>query len=992
MDFLWKWLRKNSKIGSNQNQKPALGLTKLRLEQLEDRVVPSGFNDLISNINALNQANSTSGIEITSITPSESEVVTDATEISIEGNGVYRQPILVQLDGRRLGRVRPGKDGTWNKDAPGLEEGIHTLTLIARRRVAYGEYSFVVDQWAPELLFEPQKYVHSAPTSPIVKISVQDEGLEQLAALAGITDLTVDVSIDVDLNRDGDFEDDGELEFSVVAVPLGRELEISLAPIEREGRFNIRANIKDLVGHETQSSTFEVIVPNTQPGPNESTYPLDRAESLWSLWLDNNGGKGGDKGPGKGGNFEPPEENNNPGGVAGVEDGVGDRVARPRVFFQETEPNDSPATSNPINPMEGERFTIQGTIDDMNDFDGFVFTITQRSGIFFDVDSFETGLAQNLDTLLFLAVQNGNNITVTHASDAGYDFDTGFPFPFGVTDIFVDDPALYVELNPGTYHIVIGPFAGSGDYEINIDISTNFSSTVPAFETNPGAANTFYLDFNGDSDTTPAWNGGNFYNVAGYDFNGNPNEYSPGEQKAIENIVNIMGEDFSPFDVNITTVDPGTITDGESLRVVFTNDPGAGLGFPGVGILGVAILGAFNDSFNDDDTLFIFAPNFDQSYNGGDFGPLGASGTIMATAAEVGNTGSHEVGHTLDLEHYGNNNDIPDSIMRDINATLNRELWARGLTSDGPGESTPFNQDDLAVLAGAGNSFEFLPDDHGDNIGSATPLTANGTSYTANGVIDHPDTDTDFFEFFGTDGGTTEIRVIVDNYVTDLDVVLNLYDSDGNQIGTDNPSNSFGAALNVSLTDDFYYVEVRSDASPQELMEIGQFLLTIETPQEPMPPIPPPPGGGDNGIIIVANPGDDALEPNDVSDQATVFNPLSLGDLQSLSDLSINQKNGVHDHDWFRWTVQESGTFNFKIDNIRDSDGDLHLKVFRLNTSNNTLDLLGFSNDIGLSTNQEVDVEVAAGDIIFGYVFGYASTTASRHFSVGMYDMEASLT
>ena len=69
--------------------------------------------------------------------------------------------------------------------------------------------------------------------------------------------------------------------------------------------------------------------------------------------------------------------------------------------------------------------TIIGSISSATDVDYFQFTLTTKSGVFFDVNSIETGLSTTLDSGLVLYDSSGTN--VLDSDDNGYDFNTGWP-------------------------------------------------------------------------------------------------------------------------------------------------------------------------------------------------------------------------------------------------------------------------------------------------------------------------------------------------------------------------------------------------------------------------------------------------------------------------------------------------------------------------------------------------------------------------------------
>ena len=148
--------------------------------------------------------------------------------------------------------------------------------------------------------------------------------------------------------------------------------------------------------------------------------------------------------------------------------------------------------------MASDWLNVSGNISSTSDLDFFQFTVSTRSGVFFDIDSRETGLSTVLDSkvTVFDASQ-----TVMGSNDDGYDFDTGFPAPFFTAGASSADSSLYLDLTPGTYTVQVNPSSGSGSYVLRMLADSNYSATVPVFDSRSGAADTLYWDFDGHSAT-----------------------------------------------------------------------------------------------------------------------------------------------------------------------------------------------------------------------------------------------------------------------------------------------------------------------------------------------------------------------------------------------------------------------------------------------------------------------------------------------------------
>lgn len=529
------------------------------------------------------------------------------------------------------------------------------------------------------------------------------------------------------------------------------------------------------------------------------------------------------------------------------------------VNENETPPNDTSGAANPLTLTAGSYLGVNGGIATAGDLDYFSFTLTARTGVFFMVRSRQPrfNLSATLDSMLTLYDSTGSTVIVSN--DNGYDFDTGWPAPGAAAGAATGDSALYQDLNAGTYYIRVSSVGGTtGNYQLVILPDTNYTATVPVLASNPTASKTLHLKFDGHTSATDSWTVavGGPYTIPPFDFQvpANPAEFTPGEQKAIRNIWRQVSEDFSPFDVNVTTSYAGPIADGVAHRHVIGNDDGTAVGAGGA--LGVAFLTSFAVGGPNNNTAFTFASNFYDLFGGTDADQTnGFSGIIVADAVEMGNTTSHEFGHALGLRHYGGGNPQTMGIMHTPDFGLNREIWRTGNTHDTDAAMPPFPpvilQDDMAVIAGvlgyrtsAGGVAD--PDDHGNSIATATAMTSvSPTIFYNTGIIHDPATDFDYFSFTVAVSGSVTIQVNVDPYANDLDSELYLYDSVGTLLGQDTPAASFSGTLTQVLTPGTYYIRVKSAGGPGEA---GQYEVAVSVPPGGpiIPPVVPPvipPGG-----------------------------------------------------------------------------------------------------------------------------------------------------
>jgi len=321
----------------------------------------------------------------------------------------------------------------------------------------------------------------------------------------------------------------------------------------------------------------------------------------------------------------------------------------------------------------------------------------------------------------------------------------------------------------------------------------NYSSTIPALSSLPGASDSLYLDFDGYV-ANDDW--GN-YSAAPFDLNGNSAIVTPAERLAVRNIWRTIADDFSPFNVNVTTVLPPSFTDGEGYRVVVTDSSPSIINPPDT-VTSAAIFDSYTSPAVN--TGFVFANNF------GDYGG-DISGRVMAAAVEEGNTASYDFGRALGLRDYGGVNAQPSGIMQVPDTGLNRETWSVGNTHSG--EPPVVLQDDVAAIADPGNTIGFRPDDHGDTFATATDL-GSVTTLTTSGVIASTN-DRDIFKVTATSSGGVVFSADVDPLVGNLDAELRVFDAAGQLIISNTPTNSYSAIVVAFVPGaGDYFVVVRS--------------------------------------------------------------------------------------------------------------------------------------------------------------------------------------
>ena len=297
--------------------------------------------------------------------------------------------------------------------------------------------------------------------------------------------------------------------------------------------------------------------------------------------------------------------------------------------------------------------------------------------------------------------------------------------------------------------------------------------SVPKLNSFPGAVSTIFLDFDGHYVQSSVWNNGNPIDCAG----------SGMTDLQITEAFNRVGEDYRPFDINITTDSTVFLAAplNKRMRIIITTTSGW---CSGVG--GVAYIGSF--IWGDDTPGFVFSDR------------LGPYSPKM-----VGECCSHESGHTVGLAHqskYGANCPTPIEQYNSGSATGGEIGWApimgnsyyRNMSNwnNGP---TPYGctnfQDNTTIIA-TQNGFTFRPDDYTEILNGST-YTLPVSNFNINGIIT-TNTDKDAFKFTLAQNSNFHLTAIPfnvgSNYIgANLDIKLELYNSAATLIRTYDPPN-----------------------------------------------------------------------------------------------------------------------------------------------------------------------------------------------------------
>ena len=397
----------------------------------------------------------------------------------------------------------------------------------------------------------------------------------------------------------------------------------------------------------------------------------------------------------------------------------------------------------------------------------------------------------------------------------------------------------------------------------------------------PSSDYVIYIDFDGETITSPAWNNGITIDAEPHPQANNGNWVTAVWER--------VREDFAPFNINVTT-DRDVYESAEvSKRVMCIVTP-TDTASPGSG--GVALLNTFGDG----------VPCW--TFSGGEFA--------------CADTISHEVGHTLglvhdgaldgDVEYYGGHGtgetswgpimgapfpsgSADDSVPEDYkNVTQwSQAEYANAVNYDNGVRISP--QDDLQLIAD--NGFGYRADDHIDSLASlASGLNNLGGVINERGVIETTG-DIDFFRISSLDGEFNISANALDvnsqekegpgslTAGANLAVELSLYDSAGNLIEAVNPTSTLGASITRVLTEGEYYVSVqgasRGDPAStgfSNYASLGQYTLTGTFSTGPLSV-----SGGVNQNVLVVD-GDSTPQVSD----GTAFGLFAITDALSLEN------------------------------------------------------------------------------------------------------------
>ena len=324
-----------------------------------------------------------------------------------------------------------------------------------------------------------------------------------------------------------------------------------------------------------------------------------------------------------------------------------------------------------------------------------------------------------------------------------------------------------------------------------------------ALHNKPGSQHVIFLDFDGHLVSGTAWNtsGVSATTHPAWTLDGDATTFSTAERDAISSIWARVAEDYAPFDVDVTTQDPGAAAISRTsasdptygTRVLISPSTQAQTALCPHGCGGVAYLDVFDGAGSQHD---FYQPAWVFPHR------LGNSTKSIAEAS------SHEAGHNFGLNHdatstssYYSGHAMWAPIMG-VGYSKPVVQWSQGGYTDA---STTEN--DVAIIAA--NGAPYRADEAGGTVGTAEPVTA-GTAYVTTR------TDVDVWSL-GTCTGSVTLSADPAATSPNLDIELTLLSAGGATVATANPvsatstsdvATGLAASIATTVTSGAYFLRV----------------------------------------------------------------------------------------------------------------------------------------------------------------------------------------
>ena len=365
----------------------------------------------------------------------------------------------------------------------------------------------------------------------------------------------------------------------------------------------------------------------------------------------------------------------------------------------------------------------------------------------------------------------------------------------------------------------------------------------------PGSNRTIFLDFDGATSFGSYWSTGTGQ-VDGFSLDDDPG-FNAEEHAVVQEVWQRVAEDYAPFDVDVTTQDPGPAaitrsgTDDQvyGTRAQITGDVRAHQDLCGNQYCtGVAYIGVFDEPREHAklQPAWVFTAYYDD-------------------ASAIAETVSHEVGHNLGLDH-------DDKAGDDFDGYYSGHANWSPIMGSGPGPVVQWSngafagslntEDDLAMIVDTDpftyeGGLRLVPDEAGGTVASAA------AGVPADGALITSRTDVDVFAL-GACSGSVTVTASPAPVSPNLDIELQLRDASGAVLGSDDPRSTtgdgttaggMGASVTVQATGPLYArVDGVGTGGPTTAYDdygsLGRYTLAVSGctggPEEPTDPEEPP--------------------------------------------------------------------------------------------------------------------------------------------------------
>ena len=347
---------------------------------------------------------------------------------------------------------------------------------------------------------------------------------------------------------------------------------------------------------------------------------------------------------------------------------------------------------------------------------------------------------------------------------------------------------------------------------------SRIQANPPSLSSRPEARAVIYLDFDGESVSDPFWSAGTTIHAAAPDLT----------EAQIIQIWNHVKEDFAPFNIDVTTIASryNEAPVNRRTRCIITPTDAASEGAGGVARL-YSFSRAGTGTYSSTIPCWVF------------------NTTVKGIAEAI----SHEVGHTLGLQHDGRLIPVEEYYeghgTGDLSwAPIMGSGYEKNLTQWSKGEYAQANQqeDDLALITSSVNGFGYSEDEAGATRSSAASLRAVDGIINQTGVIARS-ADIDFYAM-NVPAGRIIVNASPASVAPNLDLSLELQDASGVVLASSNPEANASANLSLTVLPGTYFLRVAGSGRGDPLGtgytaygSIGQYRLSGTLPAPLQAPV-----------------------------------------------------------------------------------------------------------------------------------------------------------